>query len=239
MKKIIILALSVLCLLLVLVSCGNTPAAPTEATETAEPDECAIYGHEYQQTVVKPTCAAEGYTEHKCIHCGDTYKDNYKAKLKHTYEIVSSIEATCSAEGYTEHKCIHCGDTYKDNFKAKLNHTYEIVPSIEATCTSEGLTKSKRCYVCGEIVTPQEKTPKLPHTPTLVMAVLPTTTSEGTTSGHICAFCGEALDGFEPIPKLTVSAQNDAKELKVDFNEFKENLNEMRREYTANFEYPE
>ena len=38
-------------------------------------------GHNYKTTVVAPTFSAQGYTQHKCSVCGDTYKDTYVAKL--------------------------------------------------------------------------------------------------------------------------------------------------------------
>lgn len=39
-----------------------------------------VHTHSYQETVVAPTYAAEGYTLHTCSSCGDSYKDNYTAK---------------------------------------------------------------------------------------------------------------------------------------------------------------
>ena len=38
-------------------------------------------GHKYVNTVVKPTYTAKGYTLHKCLVCGTSYKDTYTAKL--------------------------------------------------------------------------------------------------------------------------------------------------------------
>ncbi len=38
-------------------------------------------GHNYVDTVVKPTYTAQGYTLHKCSACGASYKDTYTAKL--------------------------------------------------------------------------------------------------------------------------------------------------------------
>ena len=38
-------------------------------------------GHTYQDTVVEPTAEAEGYTEHTCWRCGDSYRDSYTDKL--------------------------------------------------------------------------------------------------------------------------------------------------------------
>ena len=37
--------------------------------------------HNYVAYVINPTLAAEGYTLHECSVCGDSYKDNYTAKL--------------------------------------------------------------------------------------------------------------------------------------------------------------
>jgi hypothetical protein len=37
-------------------------------------------GHEYFETVIPPTDTAQGYTEHTCSVCGDTYRDNYVSK---------------------------------------------------------------------------------------------------------------------------------------------------------------
>ena len=199
MKKVFALILT-LATLLVLVACGEAPIKPTEAEATAEPDECALYGHEYMKEVVKPTCSAEGYTKYTCIHCGNTYISSYTPKIK---------------------------------------HTQETVPAVAATCTSDGLTEGKRCSVCGEILTPQEVIPKTAHTEMFFGTVLPTTTSDGRTYGAKCSVCGEILIGNDTIHKLTESAQSTATDLPLDFNEFKENINETRRENAENFEFPE
>ena len=39
--------------------------------------------HQYEDTVVPPTTAAEGYTLHTCKTCGENYKDNFVEKLKY------------------------------------------------------------------------------------------------------------------------------------------------------------
>ena len=38
-------------------------------------------GHAYEDTVVAPTAESEGYTEHTCWKCLDSYRDNYTDKL--------------------------------------------------------------------------------------------------------------------------------------------------------------
>ncbi len=54
-----------------------------------------IVGHEHQYTnaVTPPTCEDEGFTTHTC-RCGDSYIDNYKDKLDHSYS-----NGTCSRCG--------------------------------------------------------------------------------------------------------------------------------------------
>ena len=41
--------------------------------------------HVYESTVVAPTCEKQGYTEHTCTGCGDSYRDSYTAALGHSY----------------------------------------------------------------------------------------------------------------------------------------------------------
>ena len=50
-------------------------------------EEVAALGHSYTDTVISPTTEAEGYTEHVCSRCGDTYRDSYVEKLQteHTH----------------------------------------------------------------------------------------------------------------------------------------------------------
>ncbi len=48
---------------------------------TIETRSIPATGHDYTETVVKPTYFADGYTLHKCSICGDSYKFNTKPKL--------------------------------------------------------------------------------------------------------------------------------------------------------------
>ena len=51
-------------------SCGDTYT-----------EKIAKTAHKYTTKVIAPTYDAQGYTLHTCSVCGDSYKDNYKAKL--------------------------------------------------------------------------------------------------------------------------------------------------------------
>ena len=55
--------------------------------------------HEYEETVVQPSCTTEGYTLHTCIHCGDNYKDEIVDALGHTCEGVNC--PTCGERVYS------------------------------------------------------------------------------------------------------------------------------------------
>ena len=102
--------------------------------------------HKYEDTVVDPTCAAQGYTNHVCKKCGYSYQDTATQKFAHLYKSVVT-SPTCLEDGYTTHTCTECGDTYTDTITRKLPHSYES-ETFPATCSSEGYTKYT-CYYCS------------------------------------------------------------------------------------------
>ena len=79
--------------------------------------------HEYIDEVVAPTCDTNGYTQHTCKKCDDTYKDSETAPTGHNY-VDTVIEASCTAEGYTNHTCSNCGDSYNDNYLPISAHRF-------------------------------------------------------------------------------------------------------------------
>lgn len=72
-------------------------------------------GHSYSIEVVAPTCKSKGYTFHKCLVCGDSYKDNYTAQADHKY-VNKVVLPTKNSNGYTEHICSVCGSSYIDSY---------------------------------------------------------------------------------------------------------------------------
>ncbi len=101
-------------------------------------------GHSYTEKVVKPTCTEQGYTEHTCSNCGDSYKDTYTAAAGHSYT-EKVVKPTCTEKGYTSHTCSRCGNSYKDSEVAALGHNFPIGRNGRATCSRcglEGLTFS-------------------------------------------------------------------------------------------------
>ena len=55
---------------------------------------------EYSEKVVEPNCFAEGYTEHTCTKCEESYKDNYTPKTHHYF--VGAPCPNCGMEEITD-----------------------------------------------------------------------------------------------------------------------------------------
>ena len=102
-----------------------------------------------------PTCTEDGYTEHTCSVCGDSYKDTPVEALGHDYSEETIVPPTCTEDGYTEHTCSVCGDSYKDAFVPAPGHTEsDWIIDQEPTADSEG-SKHKECLVCKKILETQ------------------------------------------------------------------------------------
>lgn len=79
-------------------------------------------GHDYEVTVVDPTCDNAGYTLHSCKVCPDEVKDNFVAPRDHSYdqEIASSTylksAATCLNNALYYYSCV-CGKKGTETFE--------------------------------------------------------------------------------------------------------------------------
>lgn len=108
--------------------------------------------HSFTETVVKPTCSLEGYTEYTCS-CGYVYRDTVTEPdgKTHTFgAYVTTKEATCSEKGSKYRECTSCGKQETVTIKV-LNHTYgPDVVTLAPTCTEKG-TKTNECTVCGNV----------------------------------------------------------------------------------------
>ncbi len=84
-------------------------------------------GHSYgEKTVVEPTCASEGYTSSVCANCSNVKKENFVAKLSHTYsEWVVEKEATCEEDGLKTRSCSAC------NMAAEGHTQAETIPALD------------------------------------------------------------------------------------------------------------
>ncbi len=149
-------------------------------------------GHKYVDTVVAPTCTAQGYTLHKCSVCGDEYKDTFTDALGHKYgEWVIDKPATEDAAGSKHRDCVRGDDTQTAEIP-QLTHVHTPAAAVKenevpATCEAEGsYDEVVRCSKCGEVITTTHKTtPALGHKWKATKVVAPTYESQGYTE-YVC-----------------------------------------------------
>ena len=100
-------------------------------------------GHDYTSIVTKPTCETAGYTTWVCRRCSDSYVNNQRPPLGHSYSDTYSYdnthhwyEATCShkdeVSGYEQHQLV-------DGYCQKCAYYEEnIVEELEYELSSDG-----------------------------------------------------------------------------------------------------
>ena len=96
--------------------------------------ELPALGHDYQKTVVQPTCEKGGYIRYTCARCEDTYTENPVKKLYHWYgEWTPNGDGTHSAACRRE-GCKHTGKVECETFEYRLlfadaeDYIFELCP---------------------------------------------------------------------------------------------------------------
>jgi len=133
---------------------GHNPGVPATCTT---PQLCTVcnhvitpaLGHDFENTVISPTCESAGYTVHDCKVCDHVYVGEPTEALGHK----AGPEATCTAP----QTCTVCGALLAQ----KLAHIYEDTV-IPPTCEEDGHT-AHTCTLCGH-VTLTDFTPATGHT---------------------------------------------------------------------------
>jgi hypothetical protein len=116
-------------------------------TEVMEP-----LGHEYEETVVEPTCTEQGYTQYTCVRGDDAHEGQYVDALGHDYE-ETVVAPTCTEQGYTLHTCVREDDSYQDQYVDAVGHTYgDWIVDQEAT-TSEVGSRHRVCTIDDAVET--------------------------------------------------------------------------------------
>ena len=138
--------------------------------------------HTYHpDTIIEPTCGAEGVQTYVCFFCGDSYSEpipatgdhvyDYECDTdcnmcgylreagEHTYHSDTIIEPTCGAEGVQTYVCFFCGDSYSEPIPATGDHVYDY--ACDTDCNECGATRTAshvydgdsdtECNVCGHI----------------------------------------------------------------------------------------
>lgn len=166
----------------------------TEDNEIISTEHHVIHatGHKFVDTVVAPTCTAQGYTLHKCSVCGEETKDTYTDALGHEYgEWVIDKPATEDTEGSKHRDCIR-GDDTQTAVIPQLSHVHTPGAAVKenevpATCEAEGsYDEVVRCTKDNEIIsTKHHVIPALGHKWKATKVVAPTYESEGYTE-YVC-----------------------------------------------------
>lgn len=102
-----------------------------------------VHTHNYEISIINPTCLLAGYTEYKCS-CGVEYKDNYVSAINHKYSEWKVInEPTDENTGLKQKICLNCNDIIEEPI-AKLDHIhqYQLI-TVPSTCLNMGYVKNK------------------------------------------------------------------------------------------------
>ena len=165
--------------------------------------------HSYDNTVVAPTCTANGYTVRKCS-CGDTKTDSYTKMLGHSYrdgicvrcgtledhkhDFKPTVTApTCTAEGYTTYTC-SCGESYEKDYVSALEHKLELRNAKKAGCFTGGYTGDEVCTVCGKVFKTGTVILALGHSTELKNEKAATCVNGGYTGDLVCVRCGDMIE---------------------------------------------
>lgn len=117
----------------------DTTPEPNPGDETCE--------HTYTDTVIAPTCYSNGYTQHVCNKCGNSYSDTEVEAKGHTMgDWLEQNTPTCTDIGSEKRVCVDCGHFETREIPA-LGHKH-VTTVVHPSCTEQGYT-SHTC-VCGD-----------------------------------------------------------------------------------------
>ena len=167
--------------------------------------------HEYEDTVVPPTCTEQGYTLRSCP-CGSEVKQNYVDALGHDMVTDAAVAPTCTKTGLTEGShCGRCGEMITEQkVVPALGHDMVTDAAVAPTCTKTGLTEGSHCSRCDGATTAQKIVPALGHDMVTDAAVAPTCTKTGMTEGSHCSRCDKATTAQKTVPALGHDMVTDA-----------------------------
>lgn len=166
--------------------------------------------HDYETTIVEPTCDDFGFTVYVCRDCSRIFIRTFVQPLGHEYGEPVYHDPTCTDEGYTAYPCLRdgCGAERREDIIDALGHTESsVVEESEPTCTDGGYTVY-HCDVCENDfrVTHEAKG----HNPTVLegdervepqcrFAGGEDNSIAGRTAKITCADCGEVLEDSKVI----------------------------------------
>ena len=104
--------------------------------------------HDYESTVVAPTCTEDGYTHYACKVCDDTYIENGDSAVGHTFgEWIFTKQPTATEKGEMYRECSVCFE--KENAEVDPHvHTMANGAAQVPTCTANGWNAYEYCTQC-------------------------------------------------------------------------------------------
>ena len=94
--------------------------------------EVIKHTHDYNNTIVNPSCTEQGYTLYSC-DCGYSYRDDYVKANGHTEVIVPGVEPTLTSTGLTDGKyCSVCQEVLVEQEELPM---LELTPADKTTFT--------------------------------------------------------------------------------------------------------
>lgn len=94
----------------------------TQQTESGQ--QIPVHQHSYSERIIAPNCISRGYTLHTC-ECGNSYVDNYKEALGHSWSNWETISAaTVTSKGLQQRTCSRCSaKDYRYTEKLTINNS--------------------------------------------------------------------------------------------------------------------
>ncbi len=94
--------------------------------------------HNYQTSVIAPTCQSVGYTKDVCLQCNAVIEYNFVDKLPHTIDVKGAITATCVVDGYGytgDKYCTVCNEVLERGETINvIQHTYQALDGNSCKC---------------------------------------------------------------------------------------------------------
>ena len=190
-------------------TCKNTGLKRRTCTDSGcgKTDEVIIpkAPHKYVDTVVSATCKEQGYTQHTCSVCSESFSDTYTEKLKHSLgDWEQSIAPDCTNSGQEVRKCALCGDAVEQRELTALGHAWGEWTIFKAATFREDGESRKYCSRCDAYRS--QRIPKLSesHTHDFNGKEEIITPASCTAEGSKKVYCSETECGefiTKPIPK--------------------------------------
>lgn len=200
-------------------TCKNTGLKRRTCTDSGcgKTDEVIIpkAPHKYVDTVVPATCKEQGYTQHTCSVCSESFSDTYTEKLKHSLgDWEQSIAPDCTNSGQEVRKCALCGDAVEQRELTALGHDWGEWTIFKAATFREDGESRKYCSRCEAYKS--QRIPKLSesHTHDFSGKEEIITPASCTAEGSKKVYCSETECG-EFITKPTPKTDHDFGEWKI------------------------